>query len=149
MMKWSWIVFWLLMGAFLVIDSVFLIPAARELLMGITFLIVTGTVFLALGVVLIVLAVKEKVAGALKKFLILTGASAVGIPVSVVLHNAIYGLFIIWFGAGFWDRVGLGDEPFFFFMAIVVCPLAFLVGAIGTIVLVLKGRGVAGKSVSG
>ncbi|UCG10585.1 MAG: hypothetical protein JSW30_01745 [Dehalococcoidia bacterium] len=149
MMKWSWVVFWLLMGAFLVIDSVFLIPAARELLMGITFLIVTGAVFLALGVALILLTVKEKVAGALKKFLILTGASVVGIPVSVVLHNAIYGLFIAWFGANFWDRVGLGDEPFFFFMAIVVCPLAFLVGAIGTIVLVLRGRRLAGKSVSG
>jgi len=117
--------------------------------MGITFLIVTGTVFIALGVALMVLAVKEKVAGMLKKFLILTGASVVGIPVSVILHNAIYGLFIAWFGAGFWDRVGLGDEPFFFFMAIVVCPLAFLVGAIGTIVLVLKGRGVAEKSPSG
>lgn len=149
MMKWSWIVFWLLMGAFLVIDSVFLIPAARELLMGITFMIVAGTVFLALGVALIILTVKEKVAGALKKFLILTGASVVGIPVSVVLHNAIYGLFITWFGAGFWDRIGLGDEPFFFFMAIVVCPLAFLVGAIGTIVLVVRGRGVVGKSPSG
>ena len=149
MMKWSWVVFWLLMGAFLAIDSVFLIPAARELLMGITFMIVAGTVFLALGAALIVLAVKEKVSGMLKKFLILTGASVVGIPVSVVLHNAIYGLFIAWFGAGFWDRIGLGDEPFFFFMAIVVCPLAFLVGAIGTIVLVVKGRGVAGKSLSG
>ncbi len=148
MMKLTWIVFWLLMGAFVVIASVFSIPAARELLMGITFLIVAGTIFLALGVALMVLAVKEKVAGALKKFLILTGASVVGIPVSVVLHNAIYGLFIAWFGAGFWDRVGLGDEPFFFLMAIVVCPLAFLVGAIGTIVLVLRGRRVAGKSLS-
>jgi len=149
MMKWSWIVFWLLMGAFVVIASVFSIPEARELLMGITFLIVAGTVFIALGVALMVLAVKEKVAGMLQKFLILTGASVVGIPVSVILHNAIYGLFIYWFGAGFWDRIGLGDEPFFFFMAIVVCPLAFLVGAIGTIVLVLRGRGVAGKSLSG
>ena len=149
MMKWSWVVFWSLMGAFLVIDSVFLIPAARELLMGITFLAVAGTVFIALGAALIVLAVKEKVAGALKKFLILTGASVVGIPVSIVLHNAIYGLFITWFGAGFWDRVGLGDEPFFFLMAIVVCPLAFLVGAIGTIVLMVKGRRLAEKSASG
>jgi hypothetical protein len=148
-MKWSWRVFWLLLGAFVVIDSVFLIPAARELVMGITFLIVGGTIFLALGVALMVLAVKEKVAGMLQKFFILTGASVVGIPVSVVLHNAIYGLFITWFGANFWDRIGLGDEPFFFLMAVVVCPLAFLVGAIGSIVLVVKGRRMAGESPTG
>ncbi len=148
-MKWSWIVFWLLLGAFVVIDSVFLIPATRELLMGITFLIVGGTIFLALGVALMVLAVKEKVAGMLQKFFILTGASVVGIPVSVVLHNTIYGLFITWFGANFWERIGLGDEPFFFLMAVVVCPLAFLVGAIGSIVLVVKGRQVAGESPTG
>jgi hypothetical protein len=145
-MKFTWIVFWLLLGAFVVIASVFW--AARELLTGLTF-IIAGTVFLALGVALIVLTVKEKVAGALKKFLILTGASAVGIPASVILHNAIYGLFITWFGAGFWERTGLGDEPFFFIMAIIVCPLAFLVGAIGSIVLVVRGRRLAGKSPAG
>lgn len=100
-MKWSWIVFWLLLGAFVVIDSVFLIPATRELLMGITFIYVGGTIFLALGVALMVLAVKEKVVGMLQKFFMLTGASVVGIPVSVVLHNNIYGLFITWFGANF------------------------------------------------
>ena len=71
----------------------------------------------------------------LKKFLILLGASFGGFFVSVLLHNAIYGLFIHFFGADFWNG---GDEPVFFFMAIFVCPIGFLVGAVGSIVLAIK-----------
>jgi len=146
--KISWPIFWALVGIFVVIASVFFIPAVRELLMGLLFLIISGAVFLLLGVALIVLTVKEKVAGMLKKFFILTGASAAGFFVSFLLHNAIYGLFIHWFGADFWDRIGLGDEPFFFIMAILVCPIGFLVGAVGSIVLRIKRSRMAKKSLS-
>jgi len=133
-------IFWALVGVFVVITSVFSIPAFRELLVGFIFLIISGAAFFSLGVALIVLTVKEKVGGMSKKFLILTGASAVGLPVFILLHNALYGLFIYWFGEGFWDRVGLGDEPFFFFMAILVCPIGFLVGVVGSIVLAIKNK---------
>jgi hypothetical protein len=136
--KLSWAVFWALIGAFIVIVSIFLIPAFRDVLVGFLFIIISGVVFFVLGVVLIFFTVKEKVGGLRKKFLILTGASSVGIIVSVLLHNAIYGLFIHFFGADFWYRVGLGDEPVFFIMAIFVCPIAFLVGAVGSIVLAIK-----------
>ena len=71
----------------------------------------------------------------LKKFLILTAASFVGFFVFVLLHNFVYGLFIHFFGADFWNG---GDEPFFFILAVIVCPLGFLVGAIGSIVLAVK-----------
>ena len=123
------------------------IPAFRGS-MFLWFLTISGTVFTLLGVALIFLTVKKKVGGMLKKFLILTGASAIGIPVSIFLHNAIYGLFIHWFGAGFWDRIGLGDEPVFFIMAILVCPVGFLVGAVGSMVLAIKRRRMAGKTLS-
>jgi len=117
------------------------IPALRELLMGLPFLIISGTIFFSLGVALIVLTVKEKVAGMVKKFLILTGASAAGFFISFLLHNFIYGLFIHFFGEGFWDRIGPGgDEPFFFIMAIFVCPIGFLVGVVGSIVLAIKSK---------
>jgi len=130
-----------LVGVFVVIASVFSIPAFRELLVGFIFLIISGAAFFSLGVALIVLTVKEKVGGMSKKFLILTGASAVGLPVFILLHNAIYGLFIYWFGADFWDRLGPGgDEPFFFIMAILVCPIGFLVGVVGSIVLAIKNK---------
>ncbi len=136
--KLIWSIFWALVGIFVVIASTLVIPAVRDLLMGLLFLIISGVIFLLLGVALIFFTVKEKVGGALKKFLILTGASAAGFFVSFLLHNAIYGLFIHFFGVDFWDRIGVGDEPFFFIMAIIVCPLAFLVGVVGSIVLAIK-----------
>jgi len=76
----------------------------------------------------------------LKRFLALTGASAVGFFASVILHNIVYGLFIRLFGSDFWDRIGVGDEPFFFIMAVFVCPIGFLVGAAGSIVLFIRER---------
>ena len=131
-------VFWGLVTAFIVVIGLFSIPIASELLMGSIFLVTSGVVLLALGGALIYLTLREKISGMLKKFLILTGASAVGIPISVVLHNAIYGLFIYWLGADFWERIGLEDEPFFFVLAIIVCPIGFLAGTVGSIVQFVK-----------
>ena len=87
------------------------------------------------GIALIVLTVKRAEKGLLKKFLLTTGASVIGIPVFIILHNLVYGAFIHFFGEGFWNG---GDEPFFFIMALIVCPLGFLVGFIGSIVLAVK-----------
>jgi hypothetical protein len=138
--KLGWAIFWALIAAFVVVIGVMVTPVGRGPLASITVMIVAGAVIFGLGVALIVLTVKEKVGGRLKRFLLLTGASAVGIPVSSVLHNVIYALFILWQGEGFWDRTGLGDEPFFFFMAVFVCPIGFLVGAVGRIVLAVRER---------
>ena len=63
---------------------------------------------------------------------------AVGLPIGVVLHNLVYGLFIYFFGEHFWDRIGMSDEPVFFVLAIVVCPIAFIVGVVGSIVLTVR-----------
>ena len=137
--KLIWSIFWALVGVFVVIVSVFLIPAFSALLAGSILFLSPFAVFFLLGVALVVLTVKGKVEGTRKKFLLLTGASAAGIFVSIFLHNAIYGLFIYFFGAGFWDRiVPGGDEPVFFIMATIVCPIGFLVGAVGSIVLAIK-----------
>ena len=87
------------------------------------------------GIVLIILTVKRVEKGLLKKFLLTTGASVIGIPVFIILHNLIYGAFIHFFGEGFWNG---GDEPFFFIMAVIVCPLGFIVGFVGSIVLAVK-----------
>ena len=114
-----------------------LTPAALRIYI-IPLMFISWAAFFILGLALIVVTVKRKVEGPLKKFLLLTGASAVGFPVFVILHNLVYGLFIYFFGQDFWERVGLGDEPFFFIMAVIVCPLGFLVGATGTIALFLK-----------
>ena len=74
----------------------------------------------------------------LKRFLMVTGISFGVFIISVFLHNAIYGLFILWFGEDFWDRIGIGDEPVFFIIAL-LSVVAFAVGIIGSLVIFLKG----------
>ena len=74
----------------------------------------------------------------LRVFVLITGISFGAFIVSVFLHNAIYGLFIHFFGADFWERVGLGDEPVFFFVAM-ASALSLAVGIVGILVLFIKG----------
>lgn len=135
------IVFYTLVALFIVIISYFFIPSPLHLKRSLfPFMAVLAFAFFLLGGVLVFLTLKSKVKGWLKKFLILTGGSAAGFLISVILHNFVYGLFIYLFGAGFWDNIGLGDEPFFFILAIIICPLGFLVGAIGSIIILIKKR---------
>ena len=134
--KASWPIFWALVAVFVVVLCFFFVPPLRDLLAGSELFLTPFAVFFLLGIALIVLTLREKVEGILKKFFLLAGASAVGVLVFILLHNAVYGLFIYFFGEGFWNG---GDEPFFFIMAIIVCPLGFLVGVVGSIVLAIKG----------
>ncbi len=62
----------------------------------------------------------------LKKFLLIMGLSAVAFVVSVLAHNVIYA----WFGI---------EEAVFFIIAVFLCPAAFLVGAVGSVVLAIRG----------
>jgi len=130
--KLSWPIFWALIIVFIVLAiSIFTQAAAfaptfrRSLFLWVFF--ISGAAFFLLGGALIFLTVKEKVGGMSKKFLILTGASAAGLPVFVLLHNAIYGLFNV-------------EEPVFFITATLVCPIGFLVGAVGSVVLAIKNK---------
>jgi len=129
--KLIWSIFWALVGVFVIVVSTIFIPPAVILLMPLGLLpaifLSAIVVFVLLGVALLFLTVKTKVGGILKNFLLLTGASAVGLPVSVLLHNVVSGLFDI-------------EEPVFFIMATLVCPIGFLVGAVGSVVLAIKNK---------
>jgi hypothetical protein len=129
-----WPTFWALVAVFVIIICFFAISAFGELPRGLWFLTPFALFFL-LGAALIVFSVRGSASGGLKKFFLLTGASAAGILVSIVLHNLVYGLFEHFAGADFWNG---GDEFFFFTLAVIVCPLGFLVGVVGTIVLSVK-----------
>ncbi len=128
--KLRWPTFWTLVAVFFLIICLLVINAFGELLRGLWFLSPIA-LFCLLGIALIVFSVRGSARGRLKTFFILTGASAAGVLVSVLLHNLIYGLFEHFAGADFWNG---GDEPVFFIMAVVVCPLGFLVGVVGTII---------------
>ncbi len=132
-------VFIALVAVFLATVGVDALPAFRRYV-GLPFLLISGAALFLLGVTLIFLTLKQRVAGMLKKFLVLTGACSAGLFVSFVLHNLIYGLFIRWFGADFWDRIGVSDEPFFFIMAVFVCPIGFLFGTVGSAIMLIKKR---------
>lgn len=133
------IIFWLLVAFFIVLIAVIFSPG-EYISISVLFMAIPGMIFLLLGIALIVLTAKSVHGGLLKKFLLITGAAPIGVVVSVILHNVFYGIFIHFFGADFWDRIGASDEPVFFILAIIVCPIAFLVGVIGSIVLFIRGR---------
>ncbi len=132
--------FWALVGVFLVIASEFLIPAFRELLRGSLLFLLPFIVFFLLGIVLIFLTVKGQVEGLVKKFLIVTGVSSTGFFVFVFLHNAFYGLAIVADHIIILGHLMEILHVAFFIIAIFVCPLGFLIGAVGTIILFIKNK---------
>ena len=124
--KLIWSIFWATVGVFVIMVCTMFISSAGRLPLGIN-AFSAWIVLVGLGVTLIVLTVKAKVGGILKKFLLLTGSSTVGFLIFVLLHNLVSGLFNI-------------EEPVFFIIATIVCPIGFLVGAVGTIVLAIKSK---------
>jgi hypothetical protein len=81
-----------------------------------------------------------------KRFLILLGASLIGFPLFVILHNLFYGL-----GQVAADVIVLGSlleflHAVFFLVAIMVCPPGVLIGAVGSVVTYCKGRQVSDET---
>ena len=66
-----------------------------------------------------------------KKYLIIFGASCVGVVVFAFLHNLFQVLDMISPGYVILDQIS-------FFLAIIVCPLGIVVGAVGIIVLGIR-----------
>ena len=143
--KLIWSIFWALVAVFAVEMGIMFIGVpifgrlaatsfSSALFSGIGVLFQLGVV--GLGIALLILAIKAKVERKLKRFLILTGASATGIFVFAILSNLVYALLINFFGFG-----ADFDEPVFFIMATMICPLAFLVGVVGSIILARRQLG--------
>jgi hypothetical protein len=91
-----------------------------------------------LGLVLVVLTLRLHEARLHRAFFLLTGISAALIPISVLLHNLVYALCIVFFGKEFWQ--GGSDEPLFFILALIVCPALFMIGAVGSTVLLVRSK---------
>ncbi len=140
--KLIWSVFWAFIAVFVIMVTMIftlsdlLVGEENPTLMGYIIFISGGVVLTGLGVTLLVLTAKTKARGMLKKFLLLTEASFVGLPVFIILHNAVSGLLNT-------------EEPVFFFLAIIACPIGFLVGAVGSIVLTIKNRATANQAAGG
>ncbi|MCK9357234.1 MAG: hypothetical protein M0R22_08865 [Dehalococcoidia bacterium] len=87
----------------------------------------------ALGLVVLWLG-WTKLSGRLRLFVMMIGGSLVLFLLSVALHNGVSWL------AG--ETLGIEgfEEPVFFLLAVIMCPLALLVGVVGALVTWLKGR---------
>ncbi|MBD3252145.1 hypothetical protein GF386_00245 [Candidatus Pacearchaeota archaeon] len=130
------IIFYTLLTVFVLLLLYFVVPTEvstkRALFPAAAVLVIAFFIF---GILLTVFVFKSKIKGKLKIYLLLTGFSAIGFLVFVLLHNFIYGFFIYLFGENFWRG---GDEAFFLILAVIVCPILFLVGVVGSLVLLLK-----------
>ena len=125
------ITFWALVGTFAAMMGPIIFPSFGRYI-GSCFFIIIGSI-LILGAVLIFLTRKEKIEGALKKFLMLTGASAVGFIVAIFLHNFFYALNVITSDIAVLRYLTEGLHIIFFLIAVPISPLFFLVGVLGTI----------------
>ena len=128
--------FWAQVAAFAALLSSVLFPFLRTFVRS-TFLPLMGVNFI-LGLVLFVLSIRAKRPGPLRKFLILTGASSTGFAVFGVLHNVFYGLATL---TGDWPILNYamkGLEVAFFVIAVFLCPICFVVGIVGAVVVLLK-----------
>lgn len=131
----------LLMGIFIVIAGVMIIPApAFKKQMLFPIMVVFSIVYFLLGITLIFLTLRKKVEKGLKKFLILTGASSAGFLVSVLLHNFLYALAVITSHIKGLHYLFEVLHAAFFIAGIFICPIGFLVGVVGSIVFLLKKR---------
>ena len=116
----------------------FIIPLSDELRhMTFPVLFVLAGLFLLLGIILIILTKKAKIKGKQKIFLILTGASSLSFLIGVVLHNLLYAANMMT-SNGFLKTLTEALHVTFFLIAIIGCPIAFLVGVIGTIIMKRK-----------
>jgi len=128
------ITFWTLLGVFIFVLSQFFIPAFRNLFRGSKLFLGPLIIFSLLGILLLVLTLKNKIERKLKKFLLLTGASATGFFVFVFLHNVFYALGKITGHILIINYLMEALHVVFFIIAIFICPIGFLVGIAGSIV---------------
>ena len=96
--------------------------------------------FFLLGILLIIFTLKEKVKGWLKFFLLLTGISSSCFVLFVVFHNFFYALNILWADISVLRSLTEWLHVVYFLIAVLVCPITFLIGLIGSIVLFIKKR---------
>ena len=141
------VMFYALVGIFVSAISIIFIPAFRGFISG-TFMIISGIILVILGSILIGLTLVQKVEGKLKKFLMLTGASAAGFFIFSLLHNIFYGLEQITSHITILSYLMKVFEVIFFLIAIFACPIGFLIGVIGTIVMFNKKRKMLQKNTS-
>jgi len=130
------IVFWVLVAAFAALILTVLLPDVVRFFRPL-FLSLLALCFL-LGLALLILSARWRERSSLRTFWILAGASPAGAALGSVLHNVFYALATV---TGNWPVLNTAMEVLeatFFVVATLLCPVAFLVGTVGAIVLLVR-----------
>lgn len=133
--------FWALVAAFVALVLTVLFPDVGDFFRP-AFLSLTALCLL-LGLALLILSARWQEHTLLRTFWILASASTAGFALGSVLHNAFYALAI---ATAQWPVLsGAMDvlEVAFFVIATLLCPVAFLVGTVGAIVVLVRRSGPA------
>ena len=131
-------VFYTLISAFLIIICMFFVPVVRELFQGPLLFLLPLVLFSSLGGALLFLTIKSKIKGKQRKYLILTGISAAGFFVSILLHNFLYALAVISSHVVILKYLFEFLHATFFIVAVIICPVGFIIGTIGTVIILIK-----------
>lgn len=137
-------IFYLLLAVFVLTISILFSPTLRGFVAGV-FIIISAVILVILGGILVALTLLQKVEGKLKKFLILAGTSAPGFFVFVILHNIFYALGQITSHITIISYLMKALEVIFFLTAIFICPIGFLIGVVGAIIMFNKKRKIPKK----
>lgn len=143
-MKGIFIVFWGLLAFFIIVIGEIFIPSMNNIFSGSILFLLPIIIFSLLGLALIVLALKEKLDNGLKKFLILSGSSALGFFVSVLFYNLFYAWSLVVYQNLVLRYLMQILDTGFFFISLFVCPIGFLIGVTVSIDILIRRRSVRG-----
>jgi len=132
--------FWSLMFFAVVVISEFFVPPVQDIFMGGFIFLVPPIIFSLAGLLLFILALKSETTGRLRKFLLLTGASATGFFIGILLHNLLYALNIATSHIAVLKYLTEALHVLFFLAATIACPIGFLIGAVGSMALLIRNK---------
>ena len=119
--------FYFLFGIFVGLIAYIFIPFSPNLKRTLFPIAALFAIFYSiLGFLLVLFSLRYKIKGNKMKFFLLTGISAIGFLISILLHNLFYSLSFF--------------EGLFFILGIFVFPILFLIGVIGGFVSIRESK---------
>lgn len=111
-----------------------------------TIMPVLWVILILAGLFLLALSIRSAKEKKLKVSLAIAGAALAAIPLFILLHNLTYSLLVQASHYGIMTFEGNSDEPFFFILAVIVCPIVYLASAVASVILLVRSGRSAGQS---
>lgn len=122
----------------LIISAEFFVPNVRDTVLGAEIFLLPMITMFVLGTSLFILLKKYEYEKSLRIFLTMSAIGSFGFFLSIFLHNASYALAIFFENAYVPMTIFNILEVIFFIIAIPICPIIFIVGYVGSIILWIK-----------